>query len=169
MAVGFSAIVPGLGHLLSTSTFDLLFWTAVLVVVGRALVEDRPRLWLLVGTVALVGLNNKHAVAFCLLGVPAGVALVRETRPVLRSPWSWLGGLVALAMWVPNLVCQLHRAACGAIEARPGMQVSAMRKDALRIALTSSGRWGPTSRLASLGTGVRICRAYRMASARGTS
>ncbi|WP_296605782.1 glycosyltransferase family 39 protein [Nocardioides sp.] len=104
--VGFSAIVPGLGHLLSTSTFDLLFWTAVLVVVGQALVEDRPRLWLVAGAIAGVGLNNKHAVAFCLLGVLVGVALVRETRPVLRTPWPWLGGLVALAMWLPNLVWQ---------------------------------------------------------------
>lgn len=104
--VGFSAIVPGLGHLLSTATFDLLFWTAVLVVVAQALVDDRPRLWLLAGAIAGIGLNNKHAVAFCLLGVLVGVALVRETRPVLRTPWPWLGGLIALAMWVPNLVWQ---------------------------------------------------------------
>ncbi|CAI9411456.1 ArnT family glycosyltransferase [Nocardioides sp. T2.26MG-1] len=103
VAVGLSTIVPGLGHLLSTATFDMLFWTAVLVVVGQALVDDRPRLWLLAGAVAGVGLNNKHAVAFCLLGVLVGVALVRETRPALGTRWPWLGGLLALAMWVPNL------------------------------------------------------------------
>ncbi|HEU5037597.1 MAG TPA: glycosyltransferase family 39 protein [Nocardioides sp.] len=106
VTVAFSALVPGLGHLLSTATFDLLFWTAVLVVVAQALVDDRPRLWLLAGALAGVGLNNKHAVAFCLLGVLAGVALVRETRPVLRTRWPWLGGLLALALWVPNLVWQ---------------------------------------------------------------
>lgn len=104
--VGLSAVVPGLGHLLSTATFDLLFWTAVLVAVAHALVDDRPRLWLLAGAIAGVGLNNKHAVAFCLLGVLVGVALVRETRVVLRTPWPWLGGLLALAMWTPNLVWQ---------------------------------------------------------------
>ncbi len=106
VTVGFSALVPGLGHLLSTSTFDMFFWTAVLVTVGQALADDRPRLWLLAGAVAGVGLNNKHAVAFCLLGVLVGVALVRETRPALRTPWPWLGGLLALTMWVPNLVWQ---------------------------------------------------------------
>jgi len=104
--VGFSALVPGLGHLLETSTFDLFFWTAILVVVLQSLVDDRPRLWLLAGVLAGIGLNNKHAVAFCLLGVLIGVALVRETRPVLRTRWPWLGGLIALAMWVPNLVWQ---------------------------------------------------------------
>ncbi|KQW47770.1 hypothetical protein ASC77_15195 [Nocardioides sp. Root1257] len=106
VTVGFSALVPGLGHLLSTATFDLLFWTAVLTVVAQALVDDRPRLWVLAGVIAGIGLNNKHAVVFCLLGVLVGVALLRETRPVLRTPWPWIAGLIALAMWVPNLVWQ---------------------------------------------------------------
>ena len=106
VVVGFSALVLGLGHLLATATFDLLFWTAILVVVAQALLDDRPRLWLLAGALAGIGLNNKHTVAFCLLGVLVGVALVRQTRPVLRTRWPWLGGLLALAMWVPNLVWQ---------------------------------------------------------------
>ena len=106
VTVGFSALVPGLGHMLSTATFDMLAWTAILVVVAQSLIDDRPRLWLLAGAIAGLGLNNKHAVVFCLLGILVGVALVRETRPVLRTPWPWLGGLLALAMWVPNLVWQ---------------------------------------------------------------
>lgn len=106
VAVAFSALVPGLGHLLETSTFDLFFSTAVLVVVAQSLVDDRPRLWLLAGAIAGLGLNNKHSVSFLLLGILVGVALVRETRPVLRTTWPWLGGLVALVMWLPNLVWQ---------------------------------------------------------------
>lgn len=101
-----SAIVLGLGHLLSTATFDLLAWTAILVLVARSLVDDRPRLWLYAGLVAGVGLENKHSVVFCLLGVLVGVAVVRETRPVLRTRWPWLGGLLALLMWLPNLIWQ---------------------------------------------------------------
>ncbi|MBA2954904.1 glycosyltransferase family 39 protein [Nocardioides sp. CGMCC 1.13656] len=109
VVVGFSVLVPGLGHLLSTATFDMLLWTAVLVVVMQALLDDRPRLWLLAGALAGLGLNNKHAMVFCLLGVLVGVAAVEETRPVLRTRWPWLGGLIALAMWIPNLVWQaLH-------------------------------------------------------------
>ena len=106
VAVAFSALVPGLGHLLETSTFDLLFLTAVLVVVAQSLIDDRPRLWLLAGVLAGLGLNNKHSVAFLLLGILVGAAVVRETRPVLRTRWPWLAGLIALAMWMPNLVWQ---------------------------------------------------------------
>lgn len=94
------------GHRLSTATFDTLAWTAIAVLVTQALVDDRPRLWLWAGLVAGIGLNNKHAVVFCLFGLLVGVALVRETRPALRAPWPWLGGLVALMLWIPNLLWQ---------------------------------------------------------------
>ena len=38
------------GHRLSTATFDTLAWTAVLVLVTQAVVDDRPRLWMLAGS-----------------------------------------------------------------------------------------------------------------------
>jgi hypothetical protein len=43
--------------------------------------------------------------AFLLAAVVAGVLLVGP-RAGLRSRWPWLGGLVALALWAPNLVWQ---------------------------------------------------------------
>lgn len=94
------------GHRLSTATFDALAWTAIAVVVTQALLDNRPRLWLLAGAIAGIGLNNKHAVIFCLFGILVGVALVRETRPALRAGWPWLGGLLALVLWIPNLAWQ---------------------------------------------------------------
>ena len=106
VTVAASAITLTLGHRLSTATFDTLAWTAILLVVAHALVDERPRLWLLAGALAGIGLNNKHAVVFLLLGVLVGVAAVRHTRWQLRTPYPWLGGLLALVMWVPNLVWQ---------------------------------------------------------------
>ena len=47
-----SVITVTLGHRLSTATFDTLAWTAVLLVVGHALHDDRPRLWLVAGLLA---------------------------------------------------------------------------------------------------------------------
>jgi hypothetical protein len=104
--VAVSALTITVGHRLSTATFDTLAWTAVLVLVTQALLDERPRLWLLAGAVAGIGLNNKHAVVFVLLGVLVGVALTRETRHALRTRWPWLGGLVALGLWTPNLLWQ---------------------------------------------------------------
>lgn len=106
ITVATGVFTMSVGHRLTTATFDALAWTAIIVVVTQALVDERPRLWLLAGAIAGVGLNNKHAVAFCLFGVLVGVAVVRETRPVLRTWWPWLGGLIALVMWIPNLLWQ---------------------------------------------------------------
>jgi 4-amino-4-deoxy-L-arabinose transferase-like glycosyltransferase len=106
VVVAASAVVAGLGHRLSTATFDTLTWTALLLVVAHACVDHRPRLWLLAGLVAGVGLENKHGVAFLLFGLLVGVAAVPQTRRQLRTAYPWLGGLLALVLWVPNLVWQ---------------------------------------------------------------
>jgi hypothetical protein len=101
-----SAVLMIGGHLLSTATFDAFFWVAVLVLATQAVLDRRPPLWLLAGVVAGIGLNNKHAVAFLLFGILVACLLDRELRPELRTPWPWLAGLVAAAMWVPNLLWQ---------------------------------------------------------------
>lgn len=106
VVVAGSAVVMTLGHLLSTATFDMLAWTAVLVLVAQALVDDRPRLWLAAGLVAGIGLSNKHSVAFLLAAVLIAVAVDPLSRPVLRSRWPWLAGLLAMAVWAPNLTWQ---------------------------------------------------------------
>lgn len=101
--VAASALTLAIGHRLSTATFDTVAWTAVLLVVAHALADDKPRLWLLAGLVAGVGLENKHAVVFLLFGVLVAVAVDRETRAQLRTPYPWVGGVLALALWLPNL------------------------------------------------------------------
>jgi Dolichyl-phosphate-mannose-protein mannosyltransferase len=106
--VAASVITVTLGHRLSTATFDTLAWTAVLLVVGYALRDDRPQLWLLAGVLAGVGLNNKTAVVVLLLAVLLGVLLVPGCRSQLRTAYPWLGGLIAALLWLPNLVWQLN-------------------------------------------------------------
>ena len=105
--VAASVITVTLGHRLSTATFDTLAWTAVLLVVGYALRDDRPRLWLLAGLLAGLGLNNKTAVVVLLFAILVGVLLVPTCRTQLRTPYPWLGGLIAILLWLPNLVWQV--------------------------------------------------------------
>jgi hypothetical protein len=103
-----SAVIIAVGHRLTTQTFDILAWVALALVAGHALLDDRPRLWLAAGIVAGIGLNAKHDVAVCLFGLLVGIALTPGVRHHLRSPWLWVGGLVALVMWLPNLFWQAH-------------------------------------------------------------
>ncbi|MET0837563.1 MAG: glycosyltransferase family 39 protein [Marmoricola sp.] len=106
VTIGTSVVVITVGHRLATQTLDLMAWSAIALLAGHALRDDRPRLWLAAGVVAGLGLNAKHDVAVALLGVLGGIALSRDARHHLRSPWLWLGGLVALVIWLPNLVWQ---------------------------------------------------------------
>ena len=106
--VAASVITVTLGHRLSTATFDTLAWTAVLLVVGHALRDDRPRLWLLAGLLAGLGLNNKTAVVVLLFAIFLGVLLVPVCRTQLRTAYPWLGGLIAILLGIPNLVWQVN-------------------------------------------------------------
>jgi 4-amino-4-deoxy-L-arabinose transferase-like glycosyltransferase len=90
-------------HLLSTTAFDLLFWSAITFVVVRLLRTGDERLWLVIGALAGVGLMNKFNVAFLVLGLACGLLLGGRYR-TLRSVWPWGGAALALALWSPNVV-----------------------------------------------------------------
>ena len=101
-----AAGVLAVGHLLSTATLDLLFWTVVIRLVVEVLRRDDPRWWLLVGAAIGVGMENKDLVGFLGAGLVVGIACTRSLRHQLRSPWAWGGAVLALALWTPNLVWQ---------------------------------------------------------------
>jgi 4-amino-4-deoxy-L-arabinose transferase-like glycosyltransferase len=100
-----SSVVLFTGHLLSTSTFDLLVWTAVIWLVIRAVRTGAERLWIVAGVVLGIGLLNKPLPAFLAVGLIAGVVIAGPRR-LFRSPMVWVGGAVALALWSPWIVWQ---------------------------------------------------------------
>jgi 4-amino-4-deoxy-L-arabinose transferase-like glycosyltransferase len=102
-AVG--VVVLFTGHLLSTSTFDLLCWTAVTWLAVRAVRTGDERLWLVAGVVLGLGLLNKPLPAFLAFGLLAGV-LIAGPRRLLRSPYVWAGAAIALVIWAPWLIWQ---------------------------------------------------------------
>jgi 4-amino-4-deoxy-L-arabinose transferase-like glycosyltransferase len=93
------------GHLLSTTTFDLLAWTALTYLVVRAVRRGDDRLFLAAGVVMGLALLNKPLVAFLAAALLVGVAIAGPRR-LIRSPWVWAGAAVALVMWAPWLVWQ---------------------------------------------------------------
>ena len=105
-ASGFVVVV---GHLLSTTTFDLLVWVAIVLLVARILGGGDERLWLAVGAITGLGLQNKHLPLLLVLALVVGLALDRRLVSLLRSRWLWVGAAIALAIWLPNLLWQaLH-------------------------------------------------------------
>ncbi|MGK2928401.1 MAG: glycosyltransferase family 39 protein [Acidimicrobiales bacterium] len=92
----------GVGHLLSTATFDLLVWLAVLWLLARTLRTADPRWWMAIGAVAGASMLNKNLVV--LLGLAIVVGLVVERRwDLLFSPWLAAGAGIGLTLAAPNL------------------------------------------------------------------
>lgn len=100
-----SALVLFTGHTLSTSTFDLLAWSALCWLMLRAVATGRGRWWLLVGLVLGVSLLNKPLPAFLAAAAVIGIAIAGPRR-LLRNGWLWCAAAIAVLLWSPWLVWQ---------------------------------------------------------------
>lgn len=103
--VAASGFVLGAGHLLATSTFDLLAWMAALVLCARLLRTDDPRWWLPIGAVVGAAMLNKHLIVLLVASVVAGTVVERRWR-LLVTPWAVAGGAIAGVLAAPNLLWQ---------------------------------------------------------------
>jgi len=95
-----SMIAPlyaALGHFLSMNVFDPLLW------MGCVWAYLANRRWLLFGTLAGIGLENKHAILFFGLAFVIGLLFSEDRRELIR-PRIWIGGLIAFAIFLPNLI-----------------------------------------------------------------
>lgn len=86
----------------SMNALEPLFWMGAALLVLHLLEGGDRRGWLLFGALAGVGLLNKHSMAFFGFALVVGL-LATPARRVFRERWIWLGGLVAAAIFLPNL------------------------------------------------------------------
>lgn len=93
----------GLDHFLSMNAIEPLFWLGCALVLVRMAQTGDGRLWLWFGVLAGVGLENKYSMAVFGFGLVAGLALGGRWR-LLRTKWLWLGGAIAFALFLPNLL-----------------------------------------------------------------
>src|SRR5436190_1201864 len=94
-----------LGNFSSMNAFEPLFWMGCIYFLVRIINGGPPKLWLWFGLLAGLGLENKHSMAFFGAGIFVGLLLTPERRH-FREKWIWLGGLVAFAIALPNILWQ---------------------------------------------------------------
>src|SRR5918997_5516074 len=108
LATVFAPNILNFGTWLSMDAFDQFVWALAAYVLILILKRDDPRLWLLFGLVAGVGLLTKVTVLFFGFAV-FGALLATPARRYLRTPWPWLGGVIASAFLLPYVYWQtLH-------------------------------------------------------------
>lgn len=91
----------------SMNAFEPVFWMAAAAVIIRILNDASPRWWLLFGLIAGIGLLNKHSMLVFGSGLALGL-LVTSARQQFANPWTWLGALLAIALFAPNLVWEIR-------------------------------------------------------------
>lgn len=87
----------------SMNAFEPLLWLLCAWIAVRIVKGGSPKLWLVFGAIAGVGLENKHTMLVFGFALIAGLLLTGH-HSILRSKWLWLGGLVALGLFFPNLL-----------------------------------------------------------------
>ncbi|MEU9510170.1 glycosyltransferase family 39 protein [Micromonospora sp. NPDC048170] len=102
---GTSGIVLASGHLLSTTTVDLLVWLAAALFVVRLLRTGDTRWALAVAAVLGAGMFNKLLPALLGVGLLAGLAIAGPRR-LLRDRWVLLAAGVFVLLAAPTLIWQ---------------------------------------------------------------
>jgi 4-amino-4-deoxy-L-arabinose transferase-like glycosyltransferase len=96
----------GANGLMQTVSFDTLAWALALYAFVRIVREGSPKWWLGLGTAIGLGMLTKFTMPTLVAGLGVGV-LLTPVRRALRTPWPWLGGLLAVAIAAPNLAWQI--------------------------------------------------------------
>ncbi|HLV95073.1 MAG TPA: glycosyltransferase family 39 protein [Candidatus Acidoferrales bacterium] len=91
----------------SMNAFEPLFWTLCVWLAIRIVKGGSPKLWLAFGVVSGIGVENKHTMLVFGFALIAGL-LLTGNQSILRSKWLWIGGLIALALFLPNLLWEAH-------------------------------------------------------------
>jgi 4-amino-4-deoxy-L-arabinose transferase-like glycosyltransferase len=94
-------------NFLSMNAFEPVLWMACAAIVLRILNLSHPRLWLLFGVVAGIGILNKHSMLFFGSSIVIGL-LLTPARKQFARPEIWLGAAIALLIFLPNLLWEIH-------------------------------------------------------------
>lgn len=103
--VGVSGTTLVTGHIVSTTTYDVLFSAAVCWLLARSIRTRENWLLLPAGLALGLGLLNKSLVGVLVLALAVGV-LIAGPRRWIRSGWLAVAAVVALVCFAPYLVWQ---------------------------------------------------------------
>ena len=99
----------GMDSLFTMNAFEPLFWTGCALLLIQIIKTDNQKLWIWIGLLTGLGLENKHSMLIFATGAVLGLMLTPQ-RKVFRQPWIWIGGLIALTVFLPNLLWNIqHR------------------------------------------------------------
>jgi hypothetical protein len=107
LAVLFCPGVLVMDSLMTMNAFEPLFWMGCVLVIIRILRTGDSRLWPWFGVIAGLGLENKHSTLSFGFAVAVALLLTEHRREFLK-PWIWIAALIAVALFLPNVIWQIR-------------------------------------------------------------
>ncbi len=95
------------GTQFQTIPFDQFFWVVICYLLLRLINTSNQKYWLLVGLALGLGLLTKYSAAFLAFAIFLGI-LIGKHRIMLAKKWLWLGVAIALVVFLPNILWQVH-------------------------------------------------------------
>ena len=109
LTVLFAPVYLAFSSFLSMNAFEPLFWGTCAFILIRILKHGDKRLWLAFGLIAGIGLQNKHTMLMFGFAVVARLILAGNSK-YLRNKYVLIGGLLALLLFLPNVIWEAqHR------------------------------------------------------------
>ncbi len=93
--------------LFQTVEFDEPVWLLAIYLLLRVLRTGDGRLLILLGIDLGIGIETKLTVAVLSVAVAVAVLVSKDLRPLLRTPYPWIGLVIAVAFAAPNVGWQI--------------------------------------------------------------
>jgi hypothetical protein len=93
--------------LFQTVIFDQVAWMLSIYCFLSIVIDRRPRLWIVLGITLGIGLEIKYLILPLILGMGIAALLTPSLRQDLRTKYPWIGGVLMLVIWAPNVVWQI--------------------------------------------------------------
>ena len=107
LAVAIAPMSLIMGAMFQYISFDYLWWVLIAYFVIRLLKSNDPRWWVGIGIVIGLGMLTKFTMAIYVAGIVVGTVLT-SARHYLKSRWLWIGVVLSLLVFLPNLIWQIQ-------------------------------------------------------------
>ena len=103
LSVTFIPIFMGMSSVYSMNSLDYLFWALLTYLAIDILDDPQNRKFIIWGIVAGFGMLNKISVSWLIAGFFVALFL-SEKRKLLKTPYPWLAGIIALLIFSPYII-----------------------------------------------------------------
>ena len=102
----FSGVILGASSYFSMNSFDIFLSTLMFYYLIKLINTNNPKLWIVIGILFGIGLENKLTFLFLGFGLAVGLLLTKY-RNQFKAKELWIGAALAIIIFLPNIIWQI--------------------------------------------------------------